>query len=70
MASERLLDTLSMVLIGTPFRPLGAPSARSLSSNLARDINLLQVSGGGQSSDTLALALKVLGNFNFSGQLS
>ncbi|RXK37153.1 atypical/PIKK/FRAP protein kinase [Tremella mesenterica] len=65
---ERLLDMLSMILIGEPFRPLGAPVARSHSST-TRDLNLniLQAQASGQSPETLALALKVLGSFDFSG---
>nr|ODN92931.1 atypical/PIKK/FRAP protein kinase [Cryptococcus depauperatus CBS 7855] len=61
---ERLLDALSLVLTGQPYRPLGAPAPRG---NVQRDMNLLQTSAGGQSPETLVLALKVLGEFDFSG---
>lgn len=81
VVSERLLDSLSMILVGQPFRPLGAEPPRG-SSNVARDLNLLQVfitssaflmaywaqaSAGGQLIDTLVLALRILGTFEFSG---
>ncbi|WVQ75374.1 hypothetical protein IAR50_004994 [Cryptococcus sp. DSM 104548] len=59
---ERLLDMLSMILTGQPYRPLGAPAPRG-----GRDVNLLQTSAGGQSTDTIKLALHLLGAFDFSG---
>ncbi|WWC91382.1 uncharacterized protein L201_006326 [Kwoniella dendrophila CBS 6074] len=61
---ERLLDSLSMILTGHAYRPLGAPAPRA---GVQRDLSLLQSSAGGQSPDTLTLALKVLGTFDFSG---
>ena len=64
---ERLLDTLSLTLTGQPFKPLGAPAIRGVTNGPTRDYNLLQASTGGQPPETLALALKVLGSFDFSG---
>ncbi|WVQ81658.1 hypothetical protein IAT38_003783 [Cryptococcus sp. DSM 104549] len=61
---EKMLDLLSGILTGHPYRPLGAPAPRG---NVQRDLNLLQTSAGGQPVETLALALKMLGNFDFSG---
>ncbi len=64
---ERLLDSLSLILVGQPFRPLGAPTPRGLSSSMARDLSLLQASASGQPPDALVLALRILGTFDFSG---
>jgi FKBP12-rapamycin complex-associated protein len=64
---ERLLDLLSMILAGQPFRPLGAPTPRGGPNSASKDLNLLQASAGGQPAEVIALALKVLGNFDFSG---
>jgi FKBP12-rapamycin complex-associated protein len=58
-----------MILTGQPFRPLGAPPLRGAAAHAARDLNLHQTAAGGQSAETLALALKVLGTFDFSGEL-
>ena len=43
MAAERLLESLSMILTGQPFRSLGAPALRYRQQS--RDYALLQVSG-------------------------
>ncbi|ORY29148.1 armadillo-type protein [Naematelia encephala] len=63
---ERLLDSLSMILLGQPFRPLGAPSPPGAPTS-TRDLNLLQASPGGPSPDLVALALMILGSFDFTG---
>ena len=78
----RLLDTLSQILTGQAFRPLGAPLPKHIGSNKIRALNLIQVcivevfflthvqaTGGGQPPETLVLALKVLGTFDFSGEM-
>lgn len=43
---------------------MGAPAPRGKSSEITRDA-ILQASGGGHSPETIALALRVLGNFDF-----
>lgn len=63
---DRLLETLSVILTGHSFRPLGAPVRRAKGGEITRDA-VVQASGGGQSPETIALALKVLGNFDFGG---
>ncbi|WOO83672.1 Serine/threonine-protein kinase tor2 [Vanrija pseudolonga] len=63
---DRLLETLSMILTGHSFRPLGAPAPRGKTVEITRD-SVLQASGGGQAPETIVLALKILGNFDFSG---
>ncbi|GMK56480.1 hypothetical protein CspeluHIS016_0303200 [Cutaneotrichosporon spelunceum] len=63
---DRLLETLSIILTGHSFRPLGAPVRRAKGNEITRDA-VIQASGGGQSTETIALALKVLGNFDFGG---
>lgn len=66
---DRLLDMLSKVLCGQPFKPLGAPTSNSISAppNVTKD-----------SKDPLAyehrqteikLALNTLGSFDFSGHV-
>lgn len=66
---DRLLETLSMILTGHSFRPLGAPAPRGKTVEITRD-SVLQASGGGQPPETIVLALKILGNFDFSGMFS
>jgi FKBP12-rapamycin complex-associated protein len=81
MSLAKLLDLLSNILTGQPFRPIGAPAPPGAALDVARDINLLQVSGaihlqikltsqasvGGHSPETIALALRTLGVFDFAG---
>lgn len=63
---EKLLDMLSIILCGTPFRPLGCPEHRlPPMPSFAKDF-------GPQDSHTdseIALALHTLGSFDFSGHI-
>lgn len=61
---DRLLESLSLILTGHPFRPLGAPAPRIKGNEITRD-TVVQASGGGQSPETIALALRILGSFDF-----
>lgn len=61
-----MLEVLSIILTGHSFRPLGTPVPRGKLTDITSNAVLL-ASGGGQSADTIALALKVLGNFDFGG---
>ncbi|KAL9940634.1 hypothetical protein V8E36_000122 [Tilletia maclaganii] len=65
IVQERLLDKLSMVLIGEPYRPLGPPFR---AGHVSREI----VMGHGvaaENAETIVVALNTLGYFNFSGQM-
>jgi len=66
---ERLLDMLSKVLCGEPFRPLGAPQSNTLTSVpiIAKDPKDPQVYE--QRKKEVKLALNTLGSFDFSGKL-
>jgi FKBP12-rapamycin complex-associated protein len=59
-----LLESLSIILTGHSFRPLGAPAPRGKPTDITRD-SIVQASGGGYSPETIALALRVLGHFEF-----
>lgn len=63
---EKLLDMLSIVLCGTPFRPLGCPENRlPPMPSFAKDLGSpLQE----RSENEIALALHTLGSFDFSGK--
>jgi len=65
---ERLLDMLSKVLCGEPFRPLGAPHPNSLSAIpvIPRDPRDPSVHERGRTE--VKLALNTLGSFDFSGK--
>lgn len=62
---DRLLETLSMILTGHSFRPLGAPVRRLQGPRANREV--IQAYVGRQSAGTITLALKVLGHFDFGG---
>ncbi|KAK2737357.1 phosphatidylinositol kinase- protein kinase tor1 [Myotisia sp. PD_48] len=63
---EKLLDMLSIVLCGTPFRPLGCPEHRlPPTPSFAKDFSSLQE----HSDSEIALALHTLGSFDFSGHI-
>ncbi|KII85882.1 hypothetical protein PLICRDRAFT_144570 [Plicaturopsis crispa FD-325 SS-3] len=65
---DRLLDLLSNILSGQPYKPLGAPSS-IVRSDIARDINATQLSTNGKSPELITLALNTLGSFDFSGHV-
>ena len=63
---EKLLDLLSLVLSGRPFRPLGCPTDRLPPiPAFAKDFNL---SLAEHKDSEIVLALGTLGSFDFSGQ--
>lgn len=62
---DRLLDSISLVLTGHSFRPLGAPQ-RSVANGTSRDLSHLQPPGT-PPAEIQALALHILGSFDFSG---
>ncbi|KAK3358276.1 armadillo-type protein [Lasiosphaeria ovina] len=66
---ERLLDMLSKVLCGEPFRPLGAPHPNSLSTIpvIVRDPKDPLAHERGKAE--IKLALNTLGSFDFSGHV-
>lgn len=66
---ERLLDMLSKVLCGEPFRPLGAPHPNSLSNLpvIARDPKDPLAHERGKAE--IKLALNTLGSFDFTGHV-
>lgn len=66
---ERLLDMLSMVLCGEPFKPLGAPTPNTLSS-----VPIIPKDGKDPHAyehrkTEIKLALNTLGSFDFSGHV-
>ncbi|KAJ9193158.1 hypothetical protein DTO166G4_6595 [Paecilomyces variotii] len=63
---EKLLDMLSIILCGTPFRPLGCPENRLPPiPNFAKDFLPQEP----HSDAEIALALHTLGSFDFSGHI-
>ncbi len=64
---EKLLDLLSLVLSGRPFKPLGCPENRLPSiPAFAKDLTFNMAD---QKSSEVVLALGTLGSFDFSGRL-
>ena len=66
---ERLLDMLSKVLCGEPFRPLGAPHPNTLTSIPAIPKDPKDPSVQERGKAEVKLALNTLGSFDFSGTL-
>lgn len=63
---EKLLDMLSIILCGTPFRPLGCPENRlPPMPSFAKDFASHEL----HSDAEIALALHTLGSFDFSGHI-
>ncbi|KAF8519025.1 phosphatidylinositol 3-kinase [Hysterangium stoloniferum] len=58
---DRLLDMLSNILVGSPYKPLGGPPL--LKSEVAKD------GLSGPSQEVITLALSTLGAFDFSGHI-
>ncbi|KAJ0421785.1 armadillo-type protein [Aspergillus carlsbadensis] len=62
----KLLDMLSLILDGTPFRPLGCPESRlPPMPSFAKDFTLQEL----HADTEIALALHTLGSFDFSGHI-
>lgn len=67
MIQEKLLDLLSLVLSGRPFKPLGCPDNKLPHiPAFAKDYNL-QVTEHKEAE--IALALSTLGSFDFAGMI-
>lgn len=66
---DRLLDLLSMILIGQPYKVIGAPSSlvRGDVAAYPRDMSATKT---GKSPELITLALSTLGSFDFSGKRS
>ncbi|KAF9047130.1 phosphatidylinositol 3-kinase [Hymenopellis radicata] len=67
---DKLLDLLSMLLSGQPYKPLGAPSSltRNEASTSNRELTA-QAAANEKNPETITLALTTLGSFDFSGHL-
>lgn len=66
--TERLLDLLSIILSGDPFRHPGAPPNSRVTNATTRDMQIQQHNEG-RNVTTITLALNTLGTFDFSGKL-
>ncbi|OCH96265.1 FAT-domain-containing protein [Obba rivulosa] len=68
---DRLLDLLSHILIGRPYKPLGAPPSllRGESATSTRDFTNGEVPGSQKSPELMTLALTTLGTFDFTGHI-
>jgi FKBP12-rapamycin complex-associated protein len=68
---DRLLDLLSMILCGQPYKAIGAPSSlvRSDVSAFTRDLSSSQTTKSSKSPELITLALSTLGTFDFSGHI-
>ena len=66
---DRLLDLLSMILIGQSYRVIGAPPALVRSDVTAHPRDLSGTKTG-KSPELITLALSTLGSFDFSGKTS
>ncbi|KAM7201608.1 phosphatidylinositol 3-kinase tor2 [Naviculisporaceae sp. PSN 640] len=66
---ERLLDMLSKVLCGEPFRPLGAPHPNTLASLPVIPKDPKDPSAHERGKAEVKLALNTLGSFDFSGHI-
>ncbi|KAK0644594.1 armadillo-type protein [Cercophora newfieldiana] len=66
---ERLLDMLSKVLCGEPFRPLGAPHLNTLSAIPVIPKDPKDPLAHERSKNEIKLALNTLGSFDFSGHV-
>ncbi|KAF8892145.1 phosphatidylinositol 3-kinase [Infundibulicybe gibba] len=68
---DRLLDLLSVILSGQPYKPLGAPN--SLSRNdvgpMNREVNTTQLATNETNPELITLALTTLGSFDFTGHV-
>ena len=63
---EKLLNMLSLVLSGRPFKPLGSPiSTLPTMPNVTKEAR--EIAGGESKEGEIALALHTLGSFDFTG---
>lgn len=66
---ERLLNMLSSILCGQPYRHPGAPSRAIASTILNTSVTSLTIPADARDFDTIILALNTLGSFDFSGHM-
>ncbi|KAG2011794.1 atypical/PIKK/FRAP protein kinase [Coprinopsis cinerea AmutBmut pab1-1] len=68
---DRLLQLLSMLLSGQPYRPLGAPAPLGRNEFPAppNQLTATQMTTTDKNSELITLALKTLGTFDFSGHV-
>jgi FKBP12-rapamycin complex-associated protein len=66
---DRLLDMLSMVLCGEPFKPLGAPTPNSISAAPVVSKDAKDQAAYDYRQTEIKLALNTLGSFDFSGHV-
>ena len=64
---ERLLDMISMVLCGEPFRAVGSPRPNSIGPKFAMSRDPKDPQAYEQRKDQVKLALNTLGSFDFAG---
>ncbi|EIW79336.1 atypical PIKK FRAP protein kinase [Coniophora puteana RWD-64-598 SS2] len=65
---DRLLDILSNILSGQPYKPIGAPASFSR-GDFAKDLSVSQTTKADKSPELITLALTTLGTFDFSGHV-
>ena len=65
IVQERLLHMLSQILIGVPYRPLGAPVPRR--GGVPPPV--IHVAPDARAMETITIALQTLGSFDFSGHI-
>ncbi|PWN54196.1 putative TOR1-1-phosphatidylinositol 3-kinase [Violaceomyces palustris] len=65
---DRLLDMLSIILIGQPYRPLGAPLPIGPAAPVAKDVTSAQLSES-KGVEMITVALETLGKFDFAGHI-
>ncbi|KAI0040710.1 atypical/PIKK/FRAP protein kinase [Auriscalpium vulgare] len=65
---DRLLELLSVILSGQPYRALGAPTPL-VRDNVSRDINTSTSGSTSKSPELITLALNTLGSFDFTGHV-
>ncbi|KAF8659826.1 hypothetical protein AX16_001711 [Volvariella volvacea WC 439] len=65
---DRLLDMLSLILSGQPYKPLGAPPSL-VRTDISRDVSATQAAAQDKNPGLITLALVTLGSFDFSGHV-
>ncbi|KAH7926057.1 FAT-domain-containing protein [Leucogyrophana mollusca] len=68
---DRLLDLLSTILCGQPFKSIGEPVSlvRRDINAITRELNASQTNKSGKRPELITLALSTLGTFDFSGHV-